>query len=59
MSNTFMVFRQPATGTVAVRVINKDATKTRSLTEAEMAALIGLLNESEFEQHIDQAEIQN
>ena len=53
--NTFIVFKE-IDGTVFVKVQRKEGniTKTRNLTPEEMKALDGLLNEQEFEQHLNQ-----
>jgi len=54
--NTFRVVKF-ANGTVAVKVTNQDQTAERDLNAEEANALNGLLNESEFEQHISQQPI--
>lgn len=55
--NTFVVSRQVMSNEVTVRAVNEDRSKVRNLTEDERNALEGLLNEVQFEQHINQEEI--
>jgi len=55
--NTFVVSRRVISKDVIVRVVNTDGSKVRTLTEKEKNTLEGLLNNSEFYQHINQEEI--
>ena len=55
--NTFVVSRKIMSDEVIVRAVTSDGANVRNLTYNEQLALEGLLNESEFEQHIEQTEI--
>ena len=53
--NKFYIFRN-SDGDIVVNVIN-DKHQSRRLTESEMISLDNVLNECEFEQHIEQEPI--